>query len=168
MGAVLAYSERFGGDNGPYIVLGALLAIAAAGAILLQWRLGALLLAATLPFQSAINLGPVASGIKALALLTFFSLALALLTDQKLFERFARLWRQPLTLAVLAFVLWIWSRSCGPLIKDAALSETVTFLGVLGLMVVSACWREDTCVLAWVVLAFSAALSVPAGYILPA
>jgi hypothetical protein len=29
-GAALAYSERFGGDNGPYILLGALLAIAVA------------------------------------------------------------------------------------------------------------------------------------------
>jgi hypothetical protein len=30
VGAVVAYSERFGGDNGPYILLGALLAIAVA------------------------------------------------------------------------------------------------------------------------------------------
>src|SRR5918997_3954404 len=95
VGAALAYSQRFGGDNGPYILLGVLLAIAVAGAILLQWRLGALLLAAALPFESAIKFGPVASGMKGLGLLTFVSLALALLMDQKLFERFARLWQQP-------------------------------------------------------------------------
>src|SRR5687767_2714986 len=84
-GAVLPYTERFGGDNGPYILLGVLLAIAAAGAILLQWRLGALLLAAALPFEATVNFGAIASGIKALALLTFVSFALALLTDRKLF-----------------------------------------------------------------------------------
>ena len=66
-GAVLAYSERFGGDNGPYILLGTLLGIAVAGAILLQWRLGALLLVAALPLETAIKAGAVASGMKALA-----------------------------------------------------------------------------------------------------
>src|SRR5919107_242220 len=106
VGAALAYSERFGGDNGPYILLGVLLAIAAAVAILLQWRLGALLLVATLPYSATINFGPLASGAKALSLLTFVSLVMALLTYQKLFERFVRLWEQPLVLAVLAFVLW--------------------------------------------------------------
>ncbi len=30
VGAVVAYSERYGGDNGPYVLLGGLLAIAAA------------------------------------------------------------------------------------------------------------------------------------------
>ena len=107
VGAILAYSQRFLGDSGPYVLAGALLTIAVAGAILLQWRLGAVLLVTALPFEATINLGPVASGGKALALVTFVSFALALLTDQKLFERFARLWQQPLALAVLAFVLWI-------------------------------------------------------------
>src|SRR5215213_6802180 len=71
LGAVVAYSERFGGDNGPYVLLGLLLAVATAVAILSQWRLGAVLLFAALPFEAALNFGPVASGIKALALLTF-------------------------------------------------------------------------------------------------
>jgi O-antigen ligase len=167
VGAAVAYSERFGGDNGPYILLGALLALATAVAILLQWRLGALLLVAALPFEATLNSGPVASGIKALALLTFFSVALALLTDQKLFERFARLWQQPLTLAVLGFVLWasvsiLWASD-----KGATLGKTVTFLGVFGLMIVIGVLERRYLVLAWAVLAFSAALSVPAGYILP-
>jgi O-antigen ligase len=167
VGAAVAYSERFGGDNGPYILLGALLAMVTAGAILLQWRLGALLLIAALPFEATLNFGPVASGIKALALLTFVSVALALLTDQMLFERFARLWQQPLALAVLAFVLWasisiLWASD-----KDATLGKTVTFLGVFGLMVVVGVLERRYLVLAWAVLAFSAALSVPAGYILP-
>jgi O-antigen ligase len=167
VGAVLPYTERFGGDNGPYILLGILLASAVAGAILLQWRLGALLLAGVLPFESAIKFGPVASGMKGLGLLTFVSLALALLTDQKLFERFARLWQQPLALAVLAFVLWISASVLWASDKGTALRATVSFLGLLGLMVVIGLLERRYLLLAWAAFAFSAALSVPAGYILP-
>lgn len=167
VGAAVAYSERFGGDNGPYMLLGALLTIAAAGAILLQWRIGALLLAAALPFEVTLVFGPGASGIKALAMLTFVSFALALLTDQKLSERFARLWQQPLILAVFAFVLWVsasilWATSPGETLR-----ATITFLGLLGLMVVIGSLEMRYLVLAWAVLVFSAALSVPAGYVLP-
>jgi O-antigen ligase len=167
VGAVVAYSERFGGENGPYILLGALLGIAVAVAILLQWRLGAVLLVAALPFESALKFGAVASGIKALGLLTFVSFALALLTDQELFERFARLWQQPLALAVLAFVLWIavsilWADN-----KGNTLGATVTFLGLFGLMVVVSLLEGRYLVRAWAALVFGVALSVPAGYILP-
>lgn len=167
VGAAVAYSEWYSGDNGPYILLGALLAIATAVAILLQWRLGALLLAAALPFEATLNFGPVASGIKVLALVTFVSVALALLTDQKLFERFAMLWQQPLALAVLAFVLWVLGSILWASDKGAAFGKTVTFMGVFGLMVVIGLLERRYLVLAWAVLAFSAALSVPAGYILP-
>ena len=168
VGAVLAYSERFGGDNAPYMVLGALLTMVAATAILLWWRLGALLLAAALPFQTIINFGPVASGMKALALLTFVSFALALLIDRKLFERFARLWQQPLTLTVLAFVLWVSASILWALDAGEALRATITFLGLLGLVIVFGALERRYLVLAWAALAFSAALSVPAGFILPA
>ena len=167
-GAVVAYSERYGGDNGPYLLLSVLLAIAAAAAIVLQWRLGALLLVAVLPFETALKVGVFASGIKILALLTFVSCALALLMEQKLRERLARLWQQPLTLAVLAFMLWVsvsvlWSSN-----KGAALGATVPFLGAFGLMVVIGLLEQRYLVLAWAGFVFSAALSVPAGYILPA
>jgi O-antigen ligase len=168
VGAVVPYSERVGGDNGPYMLLGVLLAIAAAGAILLQWRIGALLLAAALPFESTINFGAIASGIKALALLTFVSFALALLTDRELFERFARLWQQPLTLAVFAFVLWVSASILWGLDKGRVLDATATFLGLFGLMVVIGSLERRYLVLAWACLAFSVILSVPAGYILPA
>jgi O-antigen ligase len=169
VGAVVAYSERYGGDNGPYILLGALLAAAVAVAILWQWRLGALLLVVTQPFQPLLLFGgPWASGIKALALLTFVSVALALLTDPKLMERFARLWQQPLTLAVLAFMLWVSVSVLWASNKGAALGATVTFLGVFGLMVVIGLLEKRYLVLAWAGLVVSAALSVPAGYILPA
>src|SRR5215213_5523056 len=167
VGAVVAYSQRFGGDNGPYILLGFLLAIAAAVAILLQWRVGALLLVATLPYSATINFGPLASGAKVLSLLTFVSLVMALLTYQKLFERFVRLWEQPLVLAVLAFVLWssfsiLWASD-----KGETLRATFEFLGLWGLMVVIGLLERRYLLLAWAGLAFSAALSVPAGYILP-
>jgi O-antigen ligase len=168
VGAVVAYSERFGGDDGPYILLGVLLAIAAAVAIVLQWRLGALLLVAALPFEAAINFGPVASGMKVLGLLTLVSLALALLTDHKLFQRFARLWQQPLALAILAFVLWVSVSILWASDKGAALRTTLTFLGVLGLMAVIGLLESRYLVLAWAAFVSSAALSVPAGYILPA
>jgi O-antigen ligase len=167
VGAVLPYTERFGGDNGPYILLGVLLAIAVAVAILLQWRLGALLLVAALPFEVMIDAGRAASGMKALASLTFVSVALALLMDQKLFERFARLWQQPLALAVLAFVLWISVSIFWASDKGEALRATIQFLGLLGLMVVIGLLERRYLLLAWAGLVFSAALSVPAAYILP-
>ena len=167
VGAVVAYSERLAGDNGPYMVLVGVLAMTVAGAILLQWRLGALLLAAALPFQTVINFGPVASGMKGLGLLTFVSFALALLIDQKLFERFARLWQQPLALMLLAFVLWVSASIVWALDGGVALRATITFLGLLGLTIVFGALERRYLVLAWAVLALSAALSVPAGYLLP-
>ncbi len=174
VGAAMAYSERFGGDNGPYLLLVALLATAVAGAILWQWRLGALLLVVVLPYEAIIsyattegNFGSLTSGIKIIALLTLLSFALALLRDRELFERFARLWGQPLALALLAFVLWasvsiLWATNTGK-----AMSETVTYLGLLGLMVMIGALEKRYLLLAWAGLAFSAALSVPAAAILP-
>jgi O-antigen ligase len=167
LGAVVPYSERVGGYNGPYLLLGALLVIATAAAILLQWRLGAILLVAALPFESALAFGPMASGMKALALLTLVSLAIALLMDEKLFERLARLRQRPLVLAVFAFTLWVsvsvlWASNTG-----AALRATVTFLGIFGLMVIFGLLEKRYLVLAWACFVFSAALSVPAGYVLP-
>jgi O-antigen ligase len=167
VGVVVAYSEIIYGPNGPYMVLGALLAMAAAGVILLQWRLGALLLAAALPFQTAINFGPVVSGMKTLGFLTFAAFAVALFTDRDLFERFAKLLQQPLALAVLAFVLWILASILWAPDKGKALDATVTFLALFGLMVVFGSLERKYLVWAWACLAFSAALSVPAGYILP-
>jgi O-antigen ligase len=167
MGASVAYSERFGGENGPYILLGVLMAITIAAAILLQWRLGAVLVVASLPYETILTNGAVASGIKALALLTFISCALALLTDQKLIERLARLWQQPLALAVLAFMLWVALSILWASDKVATLAAMVTFGGVFALMVVIGLLEGRYLVLTWAGLMVSAALSVPAGYILP-
>ena len=167
VGAVVAYSDRFGGDNGPYMLLGVLLAGAISGAILLQWRLGALLLAAALPFQTLINFGPVASGMKGLGFLTFVSFALALLVDPKLRERFVSLWQQPVALMLLAFVLWVTTSTLWAINRGLALRATVTFVALLGLTIVFGALERRYLVLAWASLAFTAALSVPAGYILP-
>jgi O-antigen ligase len=167
IGAAVAYSDRLSGDNGPYIVLGILLAGGISAAILLQWRLGALLLAAALPFQTLINFGPVASGMKMLGFLTFVSFALALLIDPKLRERFVSLWQQPLALMLLAFVLWVTTSTLWAINRGLALRATVTFVALLGLTIVFGALERRYLVLAWASLAFTAALSVPAGYILP-
>ena len=58
----MAYSESFGGDSGPYLLVGALLVVAAAVAILLQWRLGAIMVVAALPFEAVIKLDPWRAG----------------------------------------------------------------------------------------------------------
>jgi O-antigen ligase len=167
LGAMVAYSERLGGDNGPYVLFGGVLAISVAGAILLQWRIGAVLLVGALPYESVINFGPVASGMKVLALLTFISFALALLTDRKLFERFARLWQQPLTLAVFAFVLWVSASNLWAAYQGEALRATIAFLGLSGSMVVVGSLEMRYLAVVWACFVFSSALSVPAGYILP-
>jgi O-antigen ligase len=167
VGAVVAYSESLGGDNGPYLLLVGALTMTVAGVILLQWRIGVVLLVAALPYESVINFGPVASGMKVLALLTFISFALALLTDQKLFERFARLWHQPLTLAVLAFVLWVSASNLWATYQGEALRATIAFLGLLGSMVIIGSLETRYLILVWACFVLSSALSVPAGYILP-
>jgi O-antigen ligase len=167
MGAVLVYVQRFLGDAGPYIVLGAILAAILFGVILLDWRRGTLLLAAILPFQSVINVGPVASGTKALAVVTFFALGLALLREPRLFDRFARLWRQPLTLAVFVFVLWAFVSITWAPYQEAALSRTSTFVGVFGLMVVVGMLESRYLTYLWAVTALSVLVSVPAAYVLP-
>jgi hypothetical protein len=70
----IANAHMILGENGPYIVVGILLILAFVFALLLDWRLGALTLAATLPFEEVLTFGPVVSVIKGLALLTLFSL----------------------------------------------------------------------------------------------
>jgi putative inorganic carbon (hco3(-)) transporter len=167
MGAAIAYAPRFLGDNGPYIVGGAVLVAVVGIAILFKWQLGVLMLVALLPYQETINTGSFTSGFKALTLLTFFSLALGLLREQKLLERFRRLWRQPLTLAVFLFVLWALASVLWASNEGAALARTGTFGGVFGLMVLIGMLEERYLVLLWAILALSAALSVPAAFVLP-
>jgi O-antigen ligase len=166
LGAAIAYAARFVGDSGPYILVGASLSAVIAVAILSDWRFGVLLLLVALPFQAVINVGSLVSGTKALALLTFFSFGVALLRERELSERFLRLWRQPLTLAVCAFALWaslsvLWAADL-----KAALASTSTVLGVFSLMILVGMLKQRYLVLCWALMTLSAALTVPAAYIL--
>jgi O-antigen ligase len=166
IGAAIAYAQSFLGDRGPYLVVGALLVVVVAVAILLEWRLGAIMVVAALPFEVVIK-GILGSGMKALALLTIFSLMLALLRDHRLLERFLRLWQQPLTLAVAFFVLWAMVSISWALVQGAALIEVIAFLGGLGLLTVIGMLEERYLTLSWTFAGLSAALSVPLGYMLP-
>ena len=167
IGAAIAYAQSFLGDNYAYVLIGVLLVAVVVLAILWEWRIGVLMLPATLPYENALNLGPLASGIKALAMLTFFSLALGLLRERRQFQRFVRLWQEPLTLAVFVFVLWCLVSVLWASYPDAAATRTVTFLGVLGLMVSIGMLETRWLYLLWAVTTLSVIVSVPAGPSLP-
>ena len=168
LGGAVAYTQSFLGDNGPYILVGALLAVSVGLAILWEWRLGVLMLPVMLPYEGTLNIGSLGQGIKVLALLTFFSFALGFLRERTLFHRFIELWRQPLTLTLFAFVLWCLASIVWASNQEAALTRTGTFLGVFGLMVVVGMLERRYLVGLWVITTLSAVLSVPAAtYILP-
>jgi len=171
VGAAIAYAQGFLGDSGSYVVVGSILVAVVVVAILLEWRLGVLMLPAVLPYESVIKIetssGGLASGVKALALLTFFSLALGLLTERKLSERLLRLWQQPLTLAVFTLALWALASMLWASHQDAAQTKATTFLGVFGLMMVVGMLEKRYLGLLWAVAALSAAISIPAAYVLP-
>jgi len=167
VGASVAYAPRFAGDSGPYIMVGVFLAAIVAMAILWEWRFGVLMVLGTLPYLSMINLGTLTSATKVLSLLTFFSLALALLRDQQLFERFLRLWQQPLTLAVFAFVLWVMVSILWASYQGEALVRASSFVGVFAMMMTISMLEGRYLTLSWVVTALSMGLSIPAAYVLP-
>lgn len=172
MGAVIAYPQRFpggigDGDFGPYRVVGAFLVAVIVIAILWQWRLSVAVMAAVLPVEGAIKAGSVASGIKVLGLLMFFSLAVGFLVEQKLFERFLRLCQQPLTLTIFLFVLWTLFSTLWASNQEAAWTKVGTFLGVSGLMIVVGMLEERYLVLAWVVMTLSTVAAVPGAFVIP-
>jgi O-antigen ligase len=162
MGATIAYAPRFLGDSGPYMVAGAFLVALSVVAILLKWQVGAVMLPALLPYEGIINLGPVASGIKAIALLTLFSLALSLLRDRRLLERFLRLWQRPLTLMTLVFLCWVFASVTWASQQEAALAKMITFTGVFALMVIVGMLEVRYLVLLWLTTAISSVISIPA------
>lgn len=162
MGATIAYAPRILGDSGSYMVAGAFLVAVGVVVILLKWQVGAVMLPALLPYEGIINLGPVASGIKAIALLTLFSLALSLLRDQRLLERFLRLWQRPLTLTALVFLCWVFASVTWASQQEAALAKMITFTGVFSLMVIIGMLEERYLELMWLTTALSAVISIPA------
>ena len=167
MGANIAYAPRFLGDSGPYMVAGAFLVAVGVMVVLLKWQVGAVMLPALLPYEGIINLGPLASGTKAIALLTLFSLALSLLRDQRLLQRFLRLWQRPLTLIALVFLCWVLASVTWASQQEAALAKMITFTGVFALMVIVAMLEKRYLVLLWLTTALSAVVSIPVALVSP-
>lgn len=167
LGAATAYSGALAGGRGLLLLASAVLAACFALAVLLEWRLGVIALLGLLPYESVINFGTFASGTKALALLTFFSLGLALLRNPGLSARFGRLWREPLTFAALAFAVWSASSVLWALRPEVALVRVTTFAGVFGLMLAVALLDRRGLLWMWGAAALGAVASVPLGYVLP-
>ncbi|QYJ15076.1 hypothetical protein Rxycam_00888 [Rubrobacter xylanophilus DSM 9941] len=167
LGAAIAYSGALAGDRGRLLLVLVVLAAVFAFVVLVEWRIGVIALFGLLPYESVINFGTFASGTKALALLTFFSLGLTLLRSPELPARFARLWREPLTLAALAFAVWAASSVSWALRPEVALPKVTTFAGVCGLMLAVALLDHRSLPWAWGAALLGAAASVPLGYVLP-
>ncbi len=167
-GAAMAYSSWFLGDNGPYFVVTGILGLMLAFAILINWRLGAYALAAVLPFEGLLTYGADTSGIKVLGFLTYSSIALTLLRDPVLFGRFRTLPNQPLFWGVAAFSFWSATSTFWANNQELALIKTATFVGLLGLTITVGLLEKRQLVLMWGLMASSAVLSVPLGYLLPA
>ncbi len=167
-GAAIANAWWFLGDNGAYFVVGGILALLFGFAILVDWRLGAYALAAALPFEGLLTYGAIASGIKVLGFLTYFSLGLTLLRDPALFTRLRSLLNRPLFWGVAAFSFWSATSTLWAVNQEAALVKTATFVGLLGLAITVGLLEKRQLILLWSLAASSAVLSVPLGYLLPA
>lgn len=143
----------------------ALLLMLGAGATLLtllDWRVGALVLAAALPFEGLLpEVG--ASGMKVLTGVALLGLAIHLMRDGVLLARLLRNLGSGLSLLLLALVAlcalsMLWAAS-----PEAALGRTVTFLGVFLLMHLVALLDPPHLRRLWATLLLSAALTVPLG-----
>jgi O-antigen ligase len=167
-GAFVAEASIFEDGFDLYVAMGVVLVAFTGFAILLEWRLGAFLLGAVLPFEELLTIGFFASGIKALALVTFSSIGFRLLLDRRLYAKLWHLLQQPLVLTLLALVCWstvsiLWATN-----KDAALVKTSTFLGLFGLVLTIGLLKERELKLLWAIVALGMVLSIPLGYALPA
>jgi O-antigen ligase len=165
-GAFVAEASIFEDDFDLYVAIGVVLVAFTGFAILLEWRLGAFLLGATLPFEGLLAPYSLASGIKALALVTFLSIGFRLLLDRRLYAKLWHLLQQPLVLTLLALVCWstfsiLWATN-----KDAALVKTSTFLGLFGLVLTIGLLKERELKLLWALVALGMVLSIPLGYVL--
>lgn len=165
-GALVAKASIFEDDLDLYVAIGVVLVAFSGLAILLEWRLGVFLLGAALPFEGILAPGFSASGIKALALVTFSSLGLKLLLDRSLYAKFWQLLQQPLVLALLAFVCWCTVSISWATNQDAALVKTSTFLGSFGLAMTIGLLKERELYVLWATVASSMLLSIPLGYML--
>jgi O-antigen ligase len=133
--------------------------------VLWNWALGAYLFAAALAFQDMLVFGPLASATKVAALLTFSSLALALLRDRKLFARLMYMLQQPLLVSVFALALWFLTSILWADNQPAAIIRASTFVGLSGMTLTIALLRKSQITTLWAVLATSTFLSVVVGYL---
>jgi O-antigen ligase len=165
-GAFVAEASIFEEDFDLYVAIGVVLVAFTGFAILLEWRLGAFLLGATLPFEGLLAPYSLASGIKALALVTFLSIGFRLLLDRRLYAKLWHLLQQPLVLTLLALMCWSTFSILWATYKEAALVKTSTFLGLFGLVLTIGLLKERELKLLWAIVASSMVLSIPLGYVL--
>ncbi len=147
------------------VVVGAFVGPVIGILVLWNWALGAYLFAAALAFQDMLVFGLLASATKMAALLTFSSLALALLRDRKLLARLIYMLQQPLLISVLALSLWsltsiLWADN-----QPAAVIRAATFVGLFGMTLAVALLGKRQLTTLWIVLAASAFASVVVGYV---
>jgi O-antigen ligase len=133
--------------------------------VLWNWALGAYLFAATLAFQDMLVFGLLASATKIAALLTFSSLALALLRERKLLARLVYMLRQPLLLGVFALSLWFLTSILWAYNQPASVMRAATFVGLFGMTLTIALLTERQVTTLWAVLAASTLVSVVVGYL---
>lgn len=167
-GAFVAEASILEDDFDLYVAMGVVLMAFTGFAILLEWRLGAFLLGAALPFEGLLTTGFFGSGIKAIALVTFSSIGFRLLLDRRLYAKLWHLLQQPLVLTLLALVCWSTVSILWAINKEAALFKTSTFLGLFGLVLTIGLLKERELNLLWAIVALGMVLSIPLGYALPA
>jgi hypothetical protein len=144
-----------------YVLLAALIA-SGAFLTLRDWRVGALLIAAALPFEGLLP-GLGAGGMKALTGAALLGLALHLMRNAALLARALANLRSGLSLALLALIAWSALSMLWALEPLDALARTVTFCGVFALLHLFALLDPPSLRRTWLVLLASAALTVPVG-----
>jgi O-antigen ligase len=167
-GALVTEASIFEEDFDLYMAMGVVVVAFTGFAILLEWRLGAFLLGAVLPFEDLLTFGFIGSGIKAIALVTLSSIGFRLLLDRRLYAKLWHLLQQPLVLTLLALVCWSTVSISWATYREAALVKTSTFLGLFSLVLIIGLLKERELKLLWAIVALSTVLTVPLGYVLPA
>jgi len=167
-GALVTEASILKYDFDLYVAMGVVMVAFTGFAILLDWRLGAFLLGAALPFEDLLTSGFFGSGIKAIGLVTFSSIGFRLLLDRRLYAKLWHLLQQPLVLTLLALVCWSTVSISWATYKEAALVKTSTFIGLFALVLTIGLLKERELKLLWAIVALSTVLTVPLGYVLPA
>lgn len=150
------------GNYWPLLALAAVGGVAALLLTLRDWRLGALWLAAALPFEGLLPRAG-ASGMKLLAGVALLGLAVHLLHHRALLARLLANLRSDLSLALLALVGLAALSATWAMAPAVALARALTFAGVFMLMHLFGLLDARFLRNAWLALLASAALTVPVG-----